>query len=392
MAPGLIDTEHVDDGVAGLSLKEQNSQSNTTKSKYENDGPIRSTGALDHLESFDVTPVIGREFPTANLVEMIEAPNANDLLRELAYTISSRGVAFFRKQDNLTNDLQKQLVHRLGELTGKPSTSKLHIHPVLNSEDEFGETRESDQEISTISSKLFQKIYSNKEGQDTVCEKKQSSNQWHADISFEPVPADYTSLRLLQLPKTGGDTLWASGYELYDLLSPPYQKFLEGLTATFSQPGFHEAAKRGNFKLYDKPRGSPENVGTALKAVHPVIRTNPVTGRVVLKLRRPWPHVTHVNGVTKDESTALLEWFKKLCVDNHDLQVRFKWQDANDIAIWDNRSVFHNATYDFDGLGDRRGNRAVGLGEKPFFDPESRSRREALEADGAVVGKPFMAR
>ncbi|KAK3075314.1 hypothetical protein LTR53_001515 [Teratosphaeriaceae sp. CCFEE 6253] len=103
-------------------------------------------------------------------------------------------------------------------------------------------------------------------------------------------------------------------------------------------------------------------------------------------------HVTHVNGVTKDESTALRDWFKKLCVDNHDLQVRFKWQDANHIAIGDNRSVFHNATYDFDGLGDRHGNRAVGLGEKPFFDPESRSRREALEADGAVVGKPFMAR
>ncbi|KAK3075313.1 hypothetical protein LTR53_001514 [Teratosphaeriaceae sp. CCFEE 6253] len=193
MAPGLIDTKHVDDGVAGLSLKEQHSQSNTTKSKYENDGPIRSTGALDHLDSFDVTPVIGREFPTANLVELIEAPNADDLLRELAYTRSRTCLAIIcltELQDNLTNDLQKQLVHRLGELTGKPSTSKLHIHPVLNSEDEFGEKRESDQEISTISSKLFQKIYSNKEGQDTVCEKKQSSNQWHADISFEPVPAD----------------------------------------------------------------------------------------------------------------------------------------------------------------------------------------------------------
>jgi alpha-ketoglutarate-dependent taurine dioxygenase len=74
------------------------------------------------------------------------------------------------------------------------------------------------------------------------------------------------------------DTLWASGYELYDRLSPPYQKFLDGLDATFAQPGFNEVAKKGGFELYDKQRGAPENVGSELKAVHPVVRTNPVTG------------------------------------------------------------------------------------------------------------------
>ncbi|KAK4896216.1 hypothetical protein LTR27_005737 [Elasticomyces elasticus] len=387
MAPGLIESEHIHDGVSQVSLKD--SLKSATKSRYETDGPLKPNGALDHLESFDITPVIGREFPTTNLVDLINSPNADELLRELAYTISSRGVVFFRKQDNLTNDIQKELVHRLGQLAGKPSSSKLHIHPVLNSESEVGEVREADQEISTISSKLFQKIYS-QQGEDTVCEKKQSSNQWHADISFEPVPADYTSLRLIQLPKTGGDTLWASGYEIYDRLSPHYQKFLEGLTATFAQPGFIAAAERGNFKLYDKPRGSPENVGSSLKAIHPVIRTNPVTGwKSVFPVGA---HVSHINGLTKEESSMLLEWFKKLCVDNHDLQVRFKWQHANDIAIWDNRSVFHNATFDYQGVGDRRGNRAVGVGERPFFDPKSLSRREALEAEGVVIGSPFMTR
>lgn len=74
---------------------------------------------------------------------------------------------------------------------------------MLNSEDELGEARVADKEISTISSKVFTKIY-DKKGEDTVCDKKQSSNQWHSDIAFEPVPADYTSLRLTQLPKTGG--------------------------------------------------------------------------------------------------------------------------------------------------------------------------------------------
>jgi alpha-ketoglutarate-dependent taurine dioxygenase len=27
-----------------------------------------------------------------------------------------------------------------------------------------------------------------------------------------------------------------------------------------------------------EPRGAPDNVGNALRAIHPVIRTNPVTG------------------------------------------------------------------------------------------------------------------
>jgi hypothetical protein len=47
-------------------------------------------------------------------------------------------------------------------------------------------------------------------------------------------------------------------------------------------------------------------------------------------------------------------------------------------AIWDNRSVFHTATFDYEGLGERFGHRVVGIGEKPYFDPNSRSREEAL--------------
>jgi alpha-ketoglutarate-dependent taurine dioxygenase len=27
---------------------------------------------------------------------------------------------------------------------------------------------------------------------------------WHTDIAYEPIPSDYTSLRLTQLPRTGG--------------------------------------------------------------------------------------------------------------------------------------------------------------------------------------------
>jgi alpha-ketoglutarate-dependent taurine dioxygenase len=182
----------------------------------------------------------------------------------------------------------------------------------------------------------------------------------------------------VNLPKTGGDTLWASGYEIYDRISAPYQKFLESLTATFSQPGFIEAAERGGFTIYDQPRGAPENVGRELTAVHPVVRTNPVTG-----WKSIFPvggHISHINDITELESKALLKWFSRLLIDNHDLQVRFKWKNPNDIAIWDNRSTFHTATYDIEDQGERYGVRTVSIGEKPFYDPESKSRRAALAA------------
>ncbi|KAH9214413.1 putative alpha-ketoglutarate-dependent taurine dioxygenase [Leptodontidium sp. 2 PMI_412] len=342
--------------------------------------PLKLSGALDHFESFDVTPTIGREFVGVNLAKWLRAPNSDELIRDLAITISRRGVVFFRKQDDITNDLQKELVQRLGELSGKPSTSKLHIHPVSNSGRDLGG---KDDEISVISSEQAKKIYKDRFLFET--EKKQSGKEgWHSDITFEPIPSDYALLRLTQLPKTGGDTLWASGYEVYDRLSAPYQKFLESLTATYAQPKFNEAADKNGFKIYSEPRGAPENVGEKLEAIHPVIRTNPVTGwKSIFAVGH---HVQKINDLAPEESKALLEWFVRLIVDNHDLQVRHRWQNPNDLAIWDNRSVYHAATPDYldQNLGERTGQRAVSLGERPYLDAQSTGRREALAKEGAA--------
>ncbi|KXT17283.1 hypothetical protein AC579_519 [Pseudocercospora musae] len=329
--------------------------------------PLKLAGVLDDYKSFDVTPVIGREFPEAQLTDWLDAPNSDELLRDLAITISQRGVVYFRKQDHLNNDLQKRLIQRLGELSGKPATSKLHIHPVSNSGRRLGG---GDDEISVISSEQAKQLYA-----DRFVGKKQSAKEgWHSDITFEPVPSDYAILRLTELPATGGDTLWASGYEVYDRISPAYRKFIETLTATYAQPIFQESAKNNNFELYSGERGAPENVGSDLKAVHPVVRTNPVTGwKSVFAVGH---HAKRINEISEAESEHLLKWFIQLIVENHDLQVRYKWQNPNDVAIWDNRSVYHTATYDYQ--GHRTGQRAVSLGERPYLDPDSVGRSEAL--------------
>jgi len=286
-------------------------------------------------------------------------------------------VVFFRKQDGLTDDLQKELVQRLGELSGKPTTSKLHIHPINNASREHGG---KDDEISVISSEQAKKLYSNRfQGLGGVGRRQSGKQQWHSDITFEPIPSDYALLRLTQLPSTGGDTLWASGYELYDRISPKLRSFLDTLTAYYAQPLFNEAADKNNFKIWAEERGAPENVGEVLEAIHPVIRTNPVTGwKSVFAVGH---HVQRIHGLSDEESRHFLQWFVQLIVENHDLQVRYKWKDVNDVAIWDNRRVYHAATPDYvyeEALGERKGSRAVSLGERPYYDPESKSRRESL--------------
>ena len=95
--------------------------------------PLKKGTSIDHLEYVDVTPIIGREYPTASLKEMLEASNAEEQLRDLAITICERGVVFFRKpQDDLSVDEQKYITDELGRLTGRPKENGLHVHPLYN--------------------------------------------------------------------------------------------------------------------------------------------------------------------------------------------------------------------------------------------------------------------
>jgi alpha-ketoglutarate-dependent taurine dioxygenase len=160
--------------------------------------------------------------------------------------------------------------------------------------------------------------------------RKYDSALWHSDIQFETCPADYTSLRLVQLPSTGGDTLWASGYDIYDRFSKPYQNFFDGLTATFIGEGFLRAIEDGKATLYPGSRGSPENFGGHLAHVHPLVRTNPLTGWKSIYAIGSFPK--YINGLLPEESDELLKKFHDTIVNNHDLQVRFKWRNPNDFG------------------------------------------------------------
>lgn len=90
-------------------------------------------------------------------------------------------MVFFRNQDINIED-QKLLGQRLGELTGKPETSKLHRHALSNSKrgiavDENGKL---DDEVSVISSEQNRKYYSDRFSNQS---KRLAGEGWHAEYA-----------------------------------------------------------------------------------------------------------------------------------------------------------------------------------------------------------------
>ena len=66
-------------------------------------------------------------------------------------------------------------------------------------------------------------------------------------------------------------------------------------------------------------RGSPENVGADLRATHPCIRTNPVTGwKYVYAMGH---HLAGIDGLADVESKMIEEHIKSLIIENQQLQV-----------------------------------------------------------------------
>lgn len=78
MAPATIDS------IPTPVVPVTNDTASATKSLQKE--PLKLNGSLETFESFDVTPVIGREFPSANLKEWLHSPNSDALLRDLAIT------------------------------------------------------------------------------------------------------------------------------------------------------------------------------------------------------------------------------------------------------------------------------------------------------------------
>lgn len=144
-----------------------------------------------------------------------------------------------------------------------------------------------------------------------------------------------------ETPPAGGDTLWVSGYELYDRASPPMQKFLESLTAECAQPVFKSACEAGKYDVMS-PRGSPLNKDYEFAPHHPVVRTHPVTGWKTL-FAGVGLHVSKIDGLWAYEEQMIRDYCLRLITRNHDCVARMHWTNGA-CAIWSNVCTLHAAT------------------------------------------------
>jgi len=103
-----------------------------------------------------------------------------------------------------------------------------------------------------------------------------TTDQWHQDLSYlADLPAGAV-LQAVDLPESGGDTIWASSRTVYRALDASLAARLEGLTATHSieHSGWPEV-------LRSQPDGEARYRRIRNEQVpvsHPLIRVHPVTG------------------------------------------------------------------------------------------------------------------
>jgi taurine dioxygenase len=268
---------------------------------------------------------------TTNLGAVVSGVNlADDLSTETVQDIRDglllHHVLFFRDQ-SLTPEQQIAFGQRFGELDEHPFVVGRSDHPEV---------------LEVIT-----------EPDDVV----NFGGGWHIDVTFLEEPDMGSILYAVELPKTGGDTLFSDLHSAYDALSTTMKGLLDGLKCVHS-PG----ATYGEGGLHSKQKGmTTKNAENAFSKVeHPLVRTHPETGRKGLYMNPAF--TTGIVGMRADESSALLQFLYKHAA-KEIFTCRFRWEQGS-VAMWDNRSVMHYALLDY--KGQRRHMRRITIkGDRP---------------------------
>lgn len=153
---------------------------------------------------------------------------------------------------------------------------------------------------------------------------------WHADMTYIDVPPKAAILHSLEVPPGGGDTYFADMFTAYETLPADMKRIAEGKIAV------HDAS-RNSAGFLRKGYKEVTDVRETVGARHPLVRSDPATGRKALFLgRRPNAYIV---GLDVADSEALLDalWA-------HATQKRFamchEWQ-VGDLLMWNNLSVLH---------------------------------------------------
>ena len=250
-----------------------------------------------------VTPTIGAEIGNIDLRDTL----SDETMADLEQAFLKWKVLFFRDQDIEIED-QKRLGLWFGELD---------IHPTASKEGKNPEAL---------------RIAENEEV-------RAHNNLWHSDVCFRLEPPLGSILRGIEIPPTGGDTLWANMEAAYAGLNDDIKERIDDAYAVNAwPPSWIDLAMRKE-GVTDREAFRRENPDPE----HPVVRTHPQTGNKSLYVNTAFTRrIVGMEQAESDELLALL--FRQAAIPEY--QCRLRWQ-KNTIAFWDNRCTQHYAVADF---------------------------------------------
>jgi alpha-ketoglutarate-dependent taurine dioxygenase len=155
---------------------------------------------------------------------------------------------------------------------------------------------------------------------------------WHSDQTYRTRPATGSMLYGLEVTSTSGCTYWANQYMAYESVPADTKRAIDGRTGVFSY------AKRLEV-FYPKDQKNDQDLKKRAPdaAVHPIVLTNPITGRKAL-YADPVTLKT-IEGVSPEENERLLGILGKHCAIS-DAVYQHHWQ-LGDVVFWDNGCTLH---------------------------------------------------
>ncbi len=162
---------------------------------------------------------------------------------------------------------------------------------------------------------------------------------WHADSTFLEKPSKGSVLYALDVPESGGDTIWADMCAAYEALSDAMQTFLSGLTA------MHDNMHKHLERLIEQmgPERFAQMRHMMPPTAHPVVRTHPESGRKCLFVSELM--TSHIVELNPEESRQILALLFEHS-NRPEFQCRMRWKQGS-VAFWDNRSTIHKGVFDF---------------------------------------------
>ncbi len=160
---------------------------------------------------------------------------------------------------------------------------------------------------------------------------------FHTDYSYLEVPARCTLLYSIEVPKAGGDTLFADQYAAYDDLPQAMKRRIEPLV------GLHHYGNRDDLDKRSRTVASVLTEAQEKKMSwvrHRIARPHPVTGRKALYAVSGSSF--GIEGMPEREALALLDELKQHAT-REKYQLRLKY-GVGDVVVWDNASLLHSAT------------------------------------------------